>query len=184
MVRSAMLLSAAFPELGTQAKALTARLTELVRVMTEIRTQRDQLRTEMTRLNDARTRLAGPDGGEEGHARRAPVGAEAHAHGRRRHLAQRQRSQRADLASSTRRSRTTPGSAPTTSSASRRRPTHAEHYAEFISAHSRRTRPPRCRRCPKRRPKNAPAIAPPSTSKGHRRRRAVAGRDTRQPRPH
>jgi septal ring factor EnvC (AmiA/AmiB activator) len=59
MVRSAMLLSAAFPELGSQAKALTARLTELVRVMTEIRTQRDQLRTEMTRLNDARTRLAG-----------------------------------------------------------------------------------------------------------------------------
>ena len=59
MVRSAMLLSAAFPELGTQAKALTARLTELVRVMTEIRTQRDQLRTETTRLNDARTRLAG-----------------------------------------------------------------------------------------------------------------------------
>ncbi|MEO8420793.1 MAG: peptidoglycan DD-metalloendopeptidase family protein [Hyphomicrobium sp.] len=59
MVRSAMLLSAAFPELGSQAKALTARLTELVRVMTEIRTQRDQLRTEMTRLSDARTRLAG-----------------------------------------------------------------------------------------------------------------------------
>jgi septal ring factor EnvC (AmiA/AmiB activator) len=59
MVRSAMLLSAAFPELGSQAKALTARLTELVRVMTEIRTQRDQLRTEMTRLNDARTRLGG-----------------------------------------------------------------------------------------------------------------------------
>ena len=59
MVRSAMLLSAAFPELGSQAKALTARLTELVRVMTEIRTQRDQLRTEMARLNDARTRLGG-----------------------------------------------------------------------------------------------------------------------------
>jgi septal ring factor EnvC (AmiA/AmiB activator) len=59
MVRSAMLLSAAFPELGNQAKALTVRLNELVRVMTEIRTQRDQLRTEMTRLNDGRTRLAG-----------------------------------------------------------------------------------------------------------------------------
>jgi septal ring factor EnvC (AmiA/AmiB activator) len=59
MVRSAMLLSAAFPELGTQAKALTARLNELVRVMTEIRTQRDDLRTEMTRLGDARTRLGG-----------------------------------------------------------------------------------------------------------------------------
>jgi septal ring factor EnvC (AmiA/AmiB activator) len=59
MVRSAMLLSAAFPELGNQAKALTVRLNELVRVMTEIRTQRDQLRTEMTRLNDGRTRLSG-----------------------------------------------------------------------------------------------------------------------------
>jgi septal ring factor EnvC (AmiA/AmiB activator) len=59
MVRSAMLLSAAFPELGSQAKALTARLTELVRVMTEIRSQGEQLRTEMTRLNDARTRLGG-----------------------------------------------------------------------------------------------------------------------------
>jgi len=59
MVRSAMLLSAAFPELGSQAKVLTTRLTELARVMGDIRTQRDQLRTEMTRLNDARTRLAG-----------------------------------------------------------------------------------------------------------------------------
>jgi septal ring factor EnvC (AmiA/AmiB activator) len=59
MVRSAMLLSAAFPELGTQAKALTARLNELVRVMTEIRTQGDELRAEMGRMTDARTRLSG-----------------------------------------------------------------------------------------------------------------------------
>lgn len=59
MVRSAMLLSAAFPELGNQAKVLTTRLTELARVMGDIRSQRDQLRTEMTRLSDARTRLAG-----------------------------------------------------------------------------------------------------------------------------
>lgn len=59
MVRSAMLLSAAFPELGSQAKALMTRLNELVRVMTEIRTQGEQLRAEMTRLTDARTRLAG-----------------------------------------------------------------------------------------------------------------------------
>lgn len=59
MVRSAMLLSAAFPELGNQAKVLTARLTELARVMGDIKTQRDQLRTEMTRLGDARTRLSG-----------------------------------------------------------------------------------------------------------------------------
>jgi len=59
MVRSAMLLSAAFPELGNQAQILTTRLTELARVMGDIRTQRDQLRTEMTRLGDARTRLSG-----------------------------------------------------------------------------------------------------------------------------
>ncbi|MCK9909835.1 hypothetical protein MXD81_11895, partial [Microbacteriaceae bacterium K1510] len=38
MVRSAMLLSAAFPELGSQAKVLTARLNELARVMGDIRT--------------------------------------------------------------------------------------------------------------------------------------------------
>ena len=59
MVRSAMLLSAAFPELGNQAKVLTSRLNELIRVMTEIRTQSEQLRSEMSRLNDARTRLSG-----------------------------------------------------------------------------------------------------------------------------
>ncbi|MEI9899274.1 MAG: hypothetical protein WDN31_03105 [Hyphomicrobium sp.] len=58
MVRSAMLLSAAFPELGNQAKILMARLNELARVMGDIRSQRDQLRTEMTRLSDARTRLS------------------------------------------------------------------------------------------------------------------------------
>jgi septal ring factor EnvC (AmiA/AmiB activator) len=59
MVRSAMLLAAAFPELGDQARALAARLNELVGVMTEIRTQGDNLKAEMTRLTDARTRLSG-----------------------------------------------------------------------------------------------------------------------------
>jgi septal ring factor EnvC (AmiA/AmiB activator) len=59
MVRSAMLLAATFPELGDQARALAARLEELVRVMTEIRTQGEELRAEMTRLTDARTRLSG-----------------------------------------------------------------------------------------------------------------------------
>jgi murein hydrolase activator len=59
MVRSAMLLAAAFPELGEQARSLAARLQELVRVMSEIRTQGEQLRSEMTRLTDARTRLSG-----------------------------------------------------------------------------------------------------------------------------
>jgi septal ring factor EnvC (AmiA/AmiB activator) len=59
MVRSAMLLAAAFPELGNQARDLATRLTQLVAVMTEIRTQGEQLRAEMTRLTDARTRLSG-----------------------------------------------------------------------------------------------------------------------------
>jgi murein hydrolase activator len=59
MVRSAMLLAAAFPELGDQAKALAARLNELVRVMTEIRTQGESLKAEMVHLTDARTRLSG-----------------------------------------------------------------------------------------------------------------------------
>lgn len=59
MVRSAMLLAAAFPELGDQARALAARLNELVGVMTEIRTQGDSLKAEMVRLTDARTRLSG-----------------------------------------------------------------------------------------------------------------------------
>jgi septal ring factor EnvC (AmiA/AmiB activator) len=59
MVRSAMLLAAAFPELGDKARALAGRLNELVRVMTEIRNQGKQLRAEMTRLTDARTRLSG-----------------------------------------------------------------------------------------------------------------------------
>lgn len=59
MVRSAMLLAAAFPELKGQALSLAARLNELVRVMTDIRTEGDRLRAETERLSDARTRLAG-----------------------------------------------------------------------------------------------------------------------------
>ena len=59
MVRSAMLLAAAFPELGDEAKALAAQLNDLVRVMGEIRSQGENLKTEMTRLADARARLSG-----------------------------------------------------------------------------------------------------------------------------
>jgi septal ring factor EnvC (AmiA/AmiB activator) len=59
MVRSAMLLAAAFPELTTQAVALANQLTDLTRVMTSIRTEGDKLRAEMARLSNARTRLAG-----------------------------------------------------------------------------------------------------------------------------
>ena len=59
MVRSAMMLAAAFPEMRSQALALAERLTELVSVMTKIRDQSAQLKAEMTRLTDARTRLSG-----------------------------------------------------------------------------------------------------------------------------
>jgi septal ring factor EnvC (AmiA/AmiB activator) len=59
MVRSAMLLASAFPELKEQALALAERLNELIRVMTDIRTEGERLKVETTRLNDARTRLTG-----------------------------------------------------------------------------------------------------------------------------
>ena len=59
MVRSAMLLASAFPELRTQAVTLAEQLNELVRVVVSIRTESEKLRAETTRLNDARTRLAG-----------------------------------------------------------------------------------------------------------------------------
>ena len=58
MVRSAMLLSSAFPDLKTQALALSERLDDLVRVMTDIRTEGERLQSETDRLNEARTRLA------------------------------------------------------------------------------------------------------------------------------
>lgn len=59
MVRSAMLLAAAFPELRGKAMALVGRLDELVRVMTDVRTESERLKSETQRLADARTRLAG-----------------------------------------------------------------------------------------------------------------------------
>ena len=58
MVRSAMLLARAFPELKTQADDLSRRLQDLVRVTTEIRSEGDRLKTETQRLTEARTRLA------------------------------------------------------------------------------------------------------------------------------
>ncbi len=59
MVRSAMLLAAAFPELRGQALTLATRLNELVRVMTDIRSEGDRLKVETERLSAARTRLSG-----------------------------------------------------------------------------------------------------------------------------
>ncbi len=58
MVRSAMMLATAFPQLRDQALALAGRLNELARVMGDIRTEGDKLKAETTRLNDTRTRLA------------------------------------------------------------------------------------------------------------------------------
>ena len=58
MVRSAMLLARAFPELKTQADELSERLGELVRVMNDARTEGERLKSESARLTEARTRLA------------------------------------------------------------------------------------------------------------------------------
>ena len=59
MVRSAMLLAAAFPEMRGQALHLAGRLQELVRVMDDIRSESQRLKSETERLNEARTKLAG-----------------------------------------------------------------------------------------------------------------------------
>lgn len=58
MVRSAMMLASAFPQLRTQALALATRLEDLSRVMGDIRTEGERLRTETQRLNDSRTQLS------------------------------------------------------------------------------------------------------------------------------
>ncbi|MFT3733003.1 MAG: peptidoglycan DD-metalloendopeptidase family protein [Hyphomicrobium sp.] len=58
MVRSAMLLASAFPDLRDQALALGTQLSDLQRVMSNIRTEGARLQAETDRLNEARTRLA------------------------------------------------------------------------------------------------------------------------------
>jgi murein hydrolase activator len=58
MVRSAMLLAKAFPELRTQYEDLAKRLTALARVIGDIKTERDKLESETGRLKDAQLRLA------------------------------------------------------------------------------------------------------------------------------
>ncbi|MDX2308736.1 MAG: peptidoglycan DD-metalloendopeptidase family protein [Hyphomicrobium sp.] len=59
MVRSAMLLAAAFPGMKSQALEIAETLENLVRVTDQIRTERDVLRSETTRIGEQRTRLAG-----------------------------------------------------------------------------------------------------------------------------
>jgi len=58
MVRSAMLLAKAFPQLRGQAEHLVASLNELAGVMGEIKTERAKLEGETARLKDAQVRLA------------------------------------------------------------------------------------------------------------------------------
>ena len=113
MVRSAMLLASAFPELRSQAVALSEQLNDLVRVMTSIRTEGDKLRAETSRLNDARMRLAGAAGGEAPVAGRAAGRAGAGAPGRSRDLKERRRPERSDLQARQGGCRAKPGSAPT-----------------------------------------------------------------------
>lgn len=59
MVRSAMMISAAFPEMRTQAVALSAKLNELVAVMDSARTERERAKAATDELNDKRLKLAG-----------------------------------------------------------------------------------------------------------------------------
>ncbi len=59
MVRSAMLLASAFPELRTQALELAGRLNELARIMDDIRGEGDKLKAETARLSETQIRLAG-----------------------------------------------------------------------------------------------------------------------------
>ena len=58
MVRSAMLLAKAFPELKEQAEELGGKLNDLVRLMTEIRIEGERLRAEKEKYQEAQTRLA------------------------------------------------------------------------------------------------------------------------------
>ncbi len=57
--RSGTLLTPVLHGLGDEAKQLSEQLTDLMRVMTSIRTEGEKLRAETSRLNDARMRLAG-----------------------------------------------------------------------------------------------------------------------------
>ncbi|NOU06896.1 MAG: peptidoglycan DD-metalloendopeptidase family protein [Hyphomicrobiaceae bacterium] len=58
MVRSAMLLASAFPEMRTQALALSEKLGELVRVMDQTRVESEQYKAEVARYRDEQLQLA------------------------------------------------------------------------------------------------------------------------------
>jgi septal ring factor EnvC (AmiA/AmiB activator) len=58
MVRSAMLLARAHPQVKAQAEQLAQELTEITTVLADIKSQGEKLRTESQRLKDAQTRVA------------------------------------------------------------------------------------------------------------------------------
>ena len=58
MVRSAMLMARAFPELKTQADGLARQLEDLTRVVNDARSESERLKAESVRLTEARTRIA------------------------------------------------------------------------------------------------------------------------------
>ena len=58
MVRSAMVLAAAFPEMRKEALELAGRLNELARVMGDIKSEGEKLKAEAVRMNESRTSLA------------------------------------------------------------------------------------------------------------------------------
>lgn len=58
MVRSAMLLAAALPQVREKALAIADRINELVRVASEVRVEGEKLRSENDRLNASRLRLS------------------------------------------------------------------------------------------------------------------------------
>ncbi|MGH8337998.1 MAG: murein hydrolase activator EnvC family protein, partial [Gammaproteobacteria bacterium] len=58
MVRSAMLLAYAFPELKGDAKTVSVKLSNLINILDGIRAEREEARAEQARLSDSRVRLS------------------------------------------------------------------------------------------------------------------------------
>ena len=85
-----------FPSCAARPQELAGRLDDLVRVMTDIRTERDKLEPRRARLNDARTRLAGLMEAKRQSLAERQARARRSAQGGGRHLAQRHRPVRAD----------------------------------------------------------------------------------------
>ena len=97
MVRSAMLLAAAFPELRGQALGLAEQLNDLVRVMTGIRTEGDKLRVRDHPAERGAHAPRFPAGNQAPIALRPPAGTRECTQGRSRHSQERVGPQRPDF---------------------------------------------------------------------------------------